>query len=137
MNPSEHLSWEELACKDGTEYPIKWRDTRAIKLAGVFEDIRAIWNKPITIDSAYRSPEHNKAIGGARSSQHMDGRALDLCPPKGIKLSDFYKQIREHASEFGIKGLGLYKTFVHVDIRSSDRLVTWSGSGAKDSISNS
>lgn len=133
FGPSENLSWEELGCKDGTEYPFKWRSNRAITLAGLFEDIRAIWNRPIVIVSAYRSPKHNKSIGGARYSQHMEGRALDLHPPKRVKLVDFYSEIKKNANTLGIKGLGLYPTFVHVDFRPSRNLVTWSGVGVKDS----
>ncbi len=132
--PSVHLTWKELGCKDGTPYPKKFiLDGRVFKLAAVFEDIRGIWNKPITIHSAYRTPEYNKKIGGARNSQHVQGRALDLAPPKGIKLDDFYNKIKSNASEFGIHGLGKYTTFVHVDIRPVDRLVVWYGNGVKDS----
>src|SRR5690606_9510833 len=77
--PSQHLSWKELACKDGTPYPDEFKlDGRVFQLAAVFEDIRRVCgNKPIRINSAYRSPAHNKKIGGARNSQHLHGRALD------------------------------------------------------------
>lgn len=133
LGPSKNLTWKELACKDGTEYPEKWRQDRAIKLALVFETIRSVWNRPIQILSAYRSPSWNRKIGGARFSQHMQGRALDLHPPNGVEVKEFYDTIKEFAGELGIGGLGLYKTFVHVDIRPTDKLVTWRGSGAKDS----
>lgn len=135
--PSEHLSWRELACKDGTPYPEKFvEDGRVFKLAQMFEDIRRLWNKPIIVLSAYRTPEWNIKIGGARYSQHVQGRALDLRPPKGIRLPDFYHAIHDNANDFGIHGLGIYGTFVHVDIRPTNKLVTWSGSGAKDSRTN-
>jgi uncharacterized protein YcbK (DUF882 family) len=135
--PSQHLTWKELACKDGTPYPEQFKlDGRIFKLAQVFEDIRAIWGLPIIIDSAYRSPAHNKKIGGARNSQHVQGRALDLQPPKGITIGQFYITIKNHVDEFGIRGLGEYVTFVHVDIRPTDKLVAWSGSGTKDSGNN-
>lgn len=132
--PSKHLTWKELACKNGIAYPNRFiLDGRVFKLAAVFEDIRGLWGKPITIHSAYRTPEYNKKIGGARASQHMQGRALDLAPPEGVTLNQFYDAIKANVNEFGIRGLGKYKTFVHVDIRPSDRLVVWFGSGSKDS----
>ena len=135
--PSEHLSWKELACKDGTPYPEKFiKDGRIFKLASVFENIRAMYGLPITINSAYRTPEHNRKIGGARNSQHVQGRALDLHPPKKCPIEKFYNDIRQNADDFGIHGIGHYKTFVHVDIRPSNKLVAWNGNGIKDSVTN-
>lgn len=133
--PSAHLSWRELDCKDGTPYPKRFIDDgRAFQLASVFEDIRALWNKPIVIYSAYRTHQHNLKIGGANNSQHLHGRALDLSPPDGIDLDTFYIAIKRNAANFGVRGLGRYRTFVHVDIRlNTTRLVTWSGNGVKDS----
>lgn len=136
--PSPHLSWAELACKDGTVYPMVWRQSRAMPLSEVFETIRAACgNKPITVTSAYRTPEHNRRIGGARNSQHVQGRALDLKPPKGMPVGIFYGRIRQLIDEGHLPtvgGIGFYKRhgFVHVDIRPGDRLAVWSGTGAKD-----
>jgi zinc D-Ala-D-Ala carboxypeptidase len=44
----------------------------------VFEPIRAHLNRPIKINSGYRSPALNKRIGGAKNSQHVLGEAVDL-----------------------------------------------------------
>lgn len=135
--PSTHLTWEELACKDGTPYPTKFIvEGRAAQLSMMFEDIRSLYDKPITILSAYRTPAWNKHVGGARNSQHVEGRALDLRPPKGVKLQKFYNDIRANVKEFGIHGIGLYPTFVHVDIRPTKTLAVWSGNGVKDSRTN-
>ena len=132
--PSEHLSWSELACKNGTAYPDEFRiNGRAEKLGRAFEFIRAIYDKPIKVLSAYRTFAYNKKIKGARNSQHCQGRALDLLPPEGITVYQFYSDIRAKVEEFGINGIGSYKTFVHIDIRPSDRLIVWSGTGMKDS----
>lgn len=126
IGKSLHLSWEELACKDGHVYPVKFiTDGRIIELVVMFERIRHIWDLPIDILSAYRTEKHNKKVGGAKNSMHLEGKALDLRPPKGINIESFYKVIRINAKELGVKGLGKYSTFVHVDIRSSDELVTW------------
>ena len=125
--PSEHLTWAELACKDGTGYPLEWRTTRAPDLARLFEAIRAICgDQPIQILSAYRTPAHNRKIGGAPLSQHVEGRALDLRPPEGWTVARFYDVVRTlHRTG----GIGRYQVagFVHVDVRPVDRLVAWNG----------
>lgn len=132
--PSRHLSWKELACKDGTPYPKEFvRDGRVAQLADTFEHIRHLCgDKPIKVLSAYRTPTWNRKIGGAPKSQHLEGRALDLRPPQGLSVLQFYNLIRSNSKEFGIHGMGLYKTFVHVDIRPTDRLAVWYGTGVKD-----
>jgi zinc D-Ala-D-Ala carboxypeptidase len=126
--PSAHLSWLELACHDGTPYPAEWRASRAVLLAEVFERVRAHWGKPITVASGFRTRTYNQSIGGARGSQHCEGRALDLRPPAGVPIGEFYRRIAEHADAWGVVGLGRYRTFVHVDIRPGRR-ARWSGQG--------
>tara|TARA_R110002020_G_scaffold189352_2_gene388309 strand:- start:1451 stop:1909 length:459 start_codon:yes stop_codon:yes gene_type:complete len=44
----------------------------------IFQPIRDYFKVPIYVSSGYRSKELNKAIGGAKTSQHMKGEALDL-----------------------------------------------------------
>ncbi len=44
----------------------------------IFEPLRAYVGGPIKINSFYRSPELNKAIGGSTKSQHCHGQAIDL-----------------------------------------------------------
>lgn len=135
IGPSEHLTWKELACKDGTSYPTEWRANRAIALAGVFELIRQLCgNKPITVLSAYRTPAYNKSVGGALHSQHIEGRAIDLRPPSGLSLDEFYSIIRLLPKTTLIRGIGKYKTFVHVDIRPAPvndpkHVALWYGPG--------
>ena len=131
--PSEHLTWKELACKNGVEYPKEWRRTRGIELAELFEFIRKeVGDKPIPILSAYRTAEYNKAVGGARNSMHIQGRALDLRPPRGMAVGELYLIIHNWAKVIHIGGLGRYKTFVHVDTRPGNLLVTWNGSGVME-----
>lgn len=131
--PSKHLSWKELACKDGTPYPDEWRNNRAIDLSEVFELIRMVCgNIPIEVLSGYRTPEWNRKIGGARDSQHTQGRALDLKPP--IAIDEFYRIIKDIAKVTKIRGIGKYKKFIHIDIRPTTQIAHWSGIGVKDSI---
>lgn len=44
----------------------------------IFEPIREHFGKPIGISSFYRGPALNKAIGGAATSQHVKGEAMDI-----------------------------------------------------------
>lgn len=44
----------------------------------VLDPLREAWGKPITVNSGYRCPELNRAVGGARASQHMLGQAADI-----------------------------------------------------------
>ena len=44
----------------------------------VFEPLREWVNGPIKINSFFRCPELNKAIGGSSKSQHCQGQAIDL-----------------------------------------------------------
>lgn len=44
----------------------------------VLDPLREAWGAPITVTSGYRSPQLNKAVGGATGSQHMLGEAADI-----------------------------------------------------------
>ncbi len=44
----------------------------------VFDKVREHFGKPIGITSGFRSPELNKRIGGSKSSQHLEGKAIDI-----------------------------------------------------------
>lgn len=42
------------------------------------DKVRELWGKPIGVNSGYRCYELNKAVGGAKNSQHMRGEAADI-----------------------------------------------------------
>ena len=121
---SRNLSWAELACKDGTPYPAQWRTTRARELAAAFEAVRDAVGLPLVVLSGYRTSAHNRAIGGARASQHVEGRALDLLPPRGWTVTQLAAVV---AGVPAVRGIGVYPTFVHLDVRPSERRAVWRG----------
>lgn len=129
VGPSPHLSWGELACHDGTRYPGMWRHDRAVTLASEFEAIRAAVGVPLLVASAYRTPAWNRQIGGATRSQHLQGRALDLVPVRGTTVAQLHKAALTRAQTPGsrLRGLGKYRTFVHIDVRPTSRLAHWTG----------
>jgi len=53
----------------------------------IFEPLRDWVGGPIRINSFYRGPQLNKAIGGSKRSQHMEGRAMDLDDTYGHKTN--------------------------------------------------
>lgn len=50
-------------------------------LAPGMQQVRDLIGAPITISSGYRAPQVNAAVGGSRSSQHMQGLAADFTAP--------------------------------------------------------
>lgn len=77
-------------------------------------------DKPITVISGYRTPEHNAAVGGAPKSQHLQGRAADIRVAgmtPGVVADTIHRLIKEGKMKQG--GVGLYPQsgFVHYDTR--------------------
>ena len=63
----------------------------------IFEPLREYVGGPIKINSFFRSPKLNKAIGGSTTSQHCKGQAMDIDDTFGYKTNaDMYKFIKEH-----------------------------------------
>jgi hypothetical protein len=62
----------------------------------IFEPLRTWVGGPIKINSFFRSPELNKAIGGSSKSQHCHGQAMDIDDTFGratnAEMFDFIKE---------------------------------------------
>ena len=93
-NLSEHFTLEELTFsataqrKQIDNKPPAEVLENMKRLAAGLEEVRAVLgNKPMRINSGYRSPKLNRAVGGARLSAHMAGYAADfVCPEFGSPL---------------------------------------------------
>lgn len=60
-------------------------------LMSFLDMIRTLWNGPIYVNSGYRCPELNNAVGGSKKSQHLKGQAADITtgnPKKNKELFD-------------------------------------------------
>ena len=63
----------------------------------IFEPLRSYVGGPIKINSFFRSPELNKAIGGSGKSQHCHGQAIDIDDTFGrMTNAEMYYFIKEH-----------------------------------------
>jgi len=130
MKLTENFSLHEFRCRDGSDVPEEYMDN-VLELAQNLQVLRDYVGKPIRVISGYRSPKYNHKIGGAKRSQHMVAKAGDIkisgLTPAEIKAI-IVKLIGEGKMKSG--GVGLYRTFVHYDVRG--RNARWYGSGVKD-----
>lgn len=107
----------ELRCRDGS-------DTVMVDeaLTVVLQCIREHFGKAVTITSGYRTPAHNAAVGGAKSSQHLLGRAADI-RVEGVSVENVAAYAESLMPEWG--GVGRYPIkagratgWVHMDTRA-------------------
>lgn len=108
---SKYFQRKEFACKCGCG-----QDTVDAELLKILEDVRKHFGKPIIINSGNRCPSHNKKVGGAANSIHMTGKAADIVV-KGVSPDIVHLYLdRKYPNQYG---LGKYKTFTHIDSRST------------------
>ena len=106
----------EFRCRDGSD--VVMIDESLVVL---LQCIREHFGKPITITSGYRTAAHNKSVGGAKSSQHLLGRAADI-QVACVSVEDVAAYAESLLPGWG--GVGRYpvkagraKGWVHVDTR--------------------
>jgi hypothetical protein len=104
---SENFRLREFECKDGNN-EVKLDPELLVYL----QTLRIRLGKPISINSGYRTPEHNKKVGGVPNSYHIQGMAADIVV-KGLTP----KQVATEARKCGFRGIITYATFTHLDTR--------------------
>ena len=103
----KNFSPAEIACRGTGTLKI---DTEALDK---LQALRDRLGKPLIIRSAYRSPEHNRRVGGAPRSKHMDGTAFDIAMANHDPVA-----FEAAAREVGFLGFGYYPRsgFMHIDL---------------------
>lgn len=108
---TQNFRVREFACSDGSD-PV-FVDS---ELVTVLQKIRTHFGASVTITSAYRTPPHNKAVGGTTYSQHLYGKAADI-KVKGVtpkKVAAYAETLLKNKG-----GIGTYSTFTHIDVRAT------------------
>ena len=108
---SNNFKVNEFRCKDNSDVIFI-----SPALVDILQKIRNHYGKAVNINSAYRTPTYNKKVGGATYSQHLYGTAADI-RINGVKPKDLAAYIETLMPNYG--GIGIYPTFVHVDIRQN------------------
>lgn len=82
------LTYSDTARERGiANHPLSEHLPHLRQLAAALEEVQALLGAPLTINSGYRSPELNAAVGGVPRSLHAQGLAADLvCPAFGTPL---------------------------------------------------
>lgn len=97
----KHFTMGEL-CASTTADAHNIKNTPPLQEAGnlkalaenVLDPLREWYGKPIYVNSGYRSPQLNRIVGGAPTSQHMKGEAADITAgskAENKKLFDYIK----------------------------------------------
>ena len=75
----------------------------------VLQPLRDAWRKPLTINSGYRCPSLNTAVGGAPMSQHTKGEAADISTDNPCRLAQLVRDLRLPFDQMIV-----YQNFVHI-----------------------
>lgn len=88
------------------------RDSIQALVLNVLQPLRTALGVEMHINSGYRCPELNEAVGGVPNSMHLRGEAADVATPTPLRLA-------RKAVEMGLPfdQIGIYPTFVHFSHR--------------------
>ena len=91
----EEMSHSDVALRRGlSNVPNAGEVANLQRLAEqLLEPVRALLNAPLHVNSGFRAPALNQAVGGAIGSAHMDGRAADVVPV-GMSVEDAFLRLK-------------------------------------------
>lgn len=112
---SRNFRLHEAQCSDGTDivyvHPA---------LLCLMQKVRDEYG-PLQVNSLFRSRAFNTSIRGSKKSKHLLGMAVDVMPLE-MKLERFTEEISKWDN---IGGIGIYRTFIHLDVYGNNR--RWNG----------
>ena len=120
MKLTEHFTLEEMTFTSHREFdntPNVLQINNLQRLAEFMEQVRALLGKPILVDSGFRSPEVNHAVGSTSVSQHLRGCACDFRVPS-MTPAQVVEAI--HKSDIEYDQLILELGWTHISIPNTD-----------------
>ena len=107
----KYFKMKEFECRDGCPMPASARENIEALVEAVLDPARERLGKPIYVNSGYRCPRHNAAVGGVPNSQHMRGEAADIRLAEIADNAEIVSAVKENGKW---DQMIVYPTFVHV-----------------------
>lgn len=122
---TEHFGLSEFVCSDGDSAMLTPRVL--IFIRDVLEPFRVWYNRPININSGYRTKEHNAKVGGSSNSLHLIGQAIDFNLPSDYigmakgRQQEFLRNVHEKWTQLckavgAYPHMGIYNGYLHLGI---------------------
>lgn len=117
LGPSHHGTG---ACAGKNTMPERALWDNVVPLVRAMDAIRAELGAAVRITNCYRGEAYNSCIGGVPRSQHKQFRAADFVCGAGASKAwaDAARRVRDRGGFAG--GIGIYNSFVHIDVRGSN-----------------
>ena len=113
----EELTHSEIAERQGLDNtPNEDVKANLVRLARFLEEVRRALGRPIMVNSAYRSPQVNAAVGSKPTSQHCIGCAADIKVP-GLTPDNIVKELLKTNLEYD-QLIREFDSWVHISIPS-------------------
>lgn len=127
MNLSKHFTLDELCYSDIAKRhsldntPDRFTISNLTRLAYLLEDVRTLFDKPIHINSAYRSIPVNSLLGSKPTSQHCIGCAADI-RIDGLTPEDIVKRIMNSKIQYD-QLIREFDSWVHISVPNGEGYV--------------
>ena len=92
------------------------RDNIKALVDNILQPLRDAWGGPLFINSGYRSPELNKAVGGVPTSQHCLGESADVDCTDPLALAKLVIKMKLDFDQ-----LGVYNSFIHLSYKKDGK----------------
>ena len=98
-------------------------DKRGVKqnILNRLEEVRVLANRPLTVTSGGRCPNHKNEIHRTTPADHQKGIGIDIAVAGGVERAQLVTLGLKH----GFNAIGIAKTFVHLGYREGQQPVMW------------
>lgn len=133
MRLSPYFHIEEFRCHDGTPVPDALLGN-LMRLVTTLDICRLAAGAPLNVISGFRTRKHNTAVGGAENSTHLTCEGADIRPGRDVTPEELHALVLQHYKHKRLPdlgGVGLYPSWVHIDVRKAKdgHLRRWTGLG--------